>query len=103
VRIQGLDGRYTQLLRDGMPLFEGFAGGFGILSIPPLDLQQIELVKGSASTLYGGGAIGGLINLISRKPKMQQEADVLLNATSLKEFNGNVFLAKRNSKFARCN
>ena len=98
VRIQGLDGRYTQLLRDGMPLFEGFAGGFGILSIPPLDLQQIELIKGSASTLYGGGAIGGLINLISRRPKMQQEADVLLNATSLKEFNGNIFLAKRNSK-----
>ena len=99
VRIQGLDGRYTQLLRDGMPLFEGFAGGFGILSIPPLDLQQIELVKGSASTLYGGGAIGGLINLISRKPKMQQEADILLNATTLKEFNGNVFLANRNAKF----
>jgi len=99
VRIQGLDGKYTQLLRDGMPLFEGFAGGFGILSIPPLDLQQIELIKGSASTLYGGGAIGGLINLISRRPKMQQEADVLINATTLKEFNGNLYLAKRNAKF----
>jgi iron complex outermembrane receptor protein/outer membrane receptor for ferrienterochelin and colicins len=99
VRIQGLDGKYTQLLRDGMPLYEGFSGGFGILSTPPLDLQQIEMIKGSASTLYGGGAIGGLINLISRKPKMQQEADVLLNATTLKEFNGNIFLAHRKSKF----
>jgi len=99
VRIQGLDGKYTQLLRDGMPLYEGFSGGFGILSTPPLDLQQIELIKGSASTLYGGGAIGGLINLISRKPKMQQEADVLLNATTLKELNGNIFLAHRKSKF----
>ncbi|HET7897082.1 MAG TPA: TonB-dependent receptor plug domain-containing protein, partial [Flavisolibacter sp.] len=63
VRIQGLEGRYTQILRDGMPLFEGFSGGFGILTIPPLDLRQIELIKGSASTLFGGGAIGGLVNL----------------------------------------
>ena len=68
VRIQGLEGRYTQLLRDGMPLYDGFSGNFGMLTIPPLDLRQIELVKGSASTLYGGGAIGGLINLISKNP-----------------------------------
>src|SRR6202008_333350 len=68
VRIQGLDGRYTQILRDGMPLYDGFSGGFGILTVPPLDLKQIELIKGSASTLYGGGAIGGLINLVSKRP-----------------------------------
>lgn len=98
VRIQGLDGKYTQILRDGMPLYDGFSGGFGILTIPPLDLQQIELVKGAASTLYGGGAIGGLINLVSRKPKMTQEADVLLNYTSLQEFNVNAYAAKRNKK-----
>jgi len=66
VRIQGLDGRYTQIIRDGMPLYGGYSGGFGILSIPPLDLRQIELIKGSSSTLYGGGAIGGLINLVSK-------------------------------------
>src|SRR5690606_37458261 len=57
IRIQGLDGRYTQILKDGMPLYDGFSGGFGILSIPPLDLKQVELIKGFASTLYGGGAI----------------------------------------------
>jgi len=95
VRIQGLDGRYTQILRDGMPLFEGFSGGFGILQIPPLDLKQVELIKGSASTLYGGGAIGGLINLISKKPKMEQEAMLTLNQTSLKESNINTYIAKR--------
>ncbi len=95
VRIQGLDGRYTQILRDGMPLFEGFSGGFGILQIPPLDLKQIELIKGSASTLYGGGAIGGLINLISKKPTYEQEAELTLNTTSLKESNLNTYIAKR--------
>ena len=96
VRIQGLDGRYTQILRDGMPLFDGFSGGFGILQIPPLDLKQIELIKGSASTLYGGGAIGGLINLISKRPSFLQEGVITLNQTTLKESNFNTYIGKRN-------
>lgn len=95
VRIQGLEGRYTQILRDGMPLFEGFSGGFGVLQIPPLDLRQIELIKGSASTLYGGGAIGGLVNLISKRPGTRQEAELTLNQTTLKESNVNTYVAKR--------
>lgn len=95
VKIQGLDGRYTQILRDGLPLFEGFSGGFGILQIPPLDLKQIELIKGSASTLYGGGAIGGLINLISRMPSSEQDGVVTLNQTTLKETNLNTYIARR--------
>lgn len=99
VRIQGLEGRYTQLLRDGMPLYEGLSGGFGILNIPPLDLRQIELIKGSASTLYGGGAIGGLINFISKRPKMSQEAIVTLNASSLLEKNVNGYVARRYKKW----
>jgi len=98
VRIQGLGGRYTQILRDGMPLYDGFSGGFGVLTIPPLDLKQIELIKGSASTLYGGGAIGGLINLVSKRPKFEQEMDALVNYSSLKEANANVYLANRNKK-----
>ena len=57
IRIQGLDGRYTQLLKDGFPIFGGFAGGLSIMQIPPLDLKQVEIIKGSASTLYGGGAL----------------------------------------------
>lgn len=99
VRIQGLEGRYTQILRDGMPLFEGFSGGFGVLTIPPLDLRQIELVKGSASTLFGGGAIGGLVNLISKRPMATQEAVLTLNQSTLKESNSNTYLAKRYHQF----
>jgi len=98
VRIQGLDGKYTQILRDGMPLYDGFSGSLGLLSIPPLDLQQIELIKGSAATLYGGGAISGLVNLISKKPANKQEADILVNYTTLREFNGNVYLARKYKK-----
>jgi len=95
VRIQGLEGRYTQILRDGMPLFEGFSGNFGVLTIPPLDLRQIELVKGSASTLYGGGAIGGLVNLISKRPSSKGEYIITLNQTTLKESDVNTYLSKR--------
>lgn len=95
VRIQGLEGRYTQILRDGMPLYDGFSGGFGILSIPPLDLKQVELIKGSASTLYGGGAIGGLVNIISRRPTAKQDVTITLNQSTLKESNANIYVAKR--------
>ncbi|HLO37208.1 MAG TPA: TonB-dependent receptor plug domain-containing protein, partial [Lacibacter sp.] len=68
IRIQGLDGKYTQLLRDGFPLYSGFSGGLGLLQIVPLDLKQVEVIKGASSTLYGGGAIAGLVNLVSRTP-----------------------------------
>ncbi|HRH60103.1 MAG TPA: TonB-dependent receptor, partial [Chitinophagaceae bacterium] len=95
VRIQGLDGKYTQILRDGFPLYEGYSGGFGILTIPPLDLKQIELIKGAASTLYGGGAIGGLINLVSKKPSYSPDASFLINQTTLKETNINTWYAQR--------
>lgn len=99
VRIQGLEGRYTQILKDGMPLFDGFSGGLGVLNIPPLDLQQVELIKGSASTLYGGGAIGGLVNIISRKPTAKQELTVLANYSTLTEKNLNVFASKKYQNF----
>lgn len=81
-RIQGLDGRYTQLLKDGFPLYGGFSGGLSIMQIPPLDLYQVEIVKGSNSTLYGGGAIAGLVNLISKQPSDNRELTLLANAST---------------------
>ncbi len=98
VRIQGLDGRYTQVLKDGMPLYGGYSGGFGVLSIPPLDLKQVELIKGSSSTLYGGGAIAGLVNLVSKKPSYDPDASFLVNQTTLKETNINAFYSQRGKK-----
>jgi len=82
VRIQGLDGRYTQLLRDGLPVYAGFSGTLSLLQIAPLDLKQVEVVKGASSTLYGGGAIAGLINLVSKTPEESPETALMLNATS---------------------
>lgn len=82
IRIQGLEGRYTQILRDGYPLYSGFSGGLSILQIAPLDLQQVEVIKGAASTLYGGGAIAGLVNLVSKTPGKDREISFLANGTS---------------------
>lgn len=99
MRIQGLQGKYTQILRDGMPLFGGYSGSFSILQIPPLDLQQIELVKGASSTLYGGGAIAGMVNLVSKKPKSgKPEKSFTINRSTLKENNLNLFFSGRNAQ-----
>ena len=91
IRMQGLDGKYTQLLRDGMPLYSGFSGGLSLLQIAPLDLRQVEVIKGANSTLYGGGAIAGLVNLVTRRPSDEPALSVLLNATSADGLDGSTF------------
>jgi outer membrane receptor for ferrienterochelin and colicins len=98
IRMQGIDSRYTQIMRDGFPLYGGFSGSLGVLSIPPLDLKQVEIIKGSASTLYGGGAIGGLINFISKAPADSNYTTVTLNATTLKEGDFNLFSSVKGKK-----
>ena len=82
IRIQGLNGKYTQLLRDGMSMYGGFSSGLGLLQIAPLDLQQVEVIKGANSTLYGGGAIAGLVNLVTKKPGAQPESCLLYTSPS---------------------
>ncbi len=99
IRIQGLDGRYTQLLKDGFPMFGGFSGGLSIMQIPPLDLKQVEVIKGSNSTLYGGGAIAGLVNLVSIQPEREAKNRYMLDRTSAGGMTFNAFHAKRGDKF----
>lgn len=82
IRIQGLEGRYTQLLADNLPLYGGQASSLGLLQIPPTDLGQVEVIKGSASALYGASALGGVINLVSKRPGDEFEAEVLGNVTT---------------------
>jgi outer membrane receptor protein involved in Fe transport len=82
VRVQGMRGRYTQLLSDGLPLFGGTASSLGLLQIPPSDLGRVEVIKGSASALYGGSALGGVINLVSRHPGDETAGELILNATT---------------------
>jgi len=98
IRIQGLDGKYTQILRDGFPLYAGFSGGLSLMQIAPLDLKQVEVIKGASSTLYGGGAIAGLVNLISKKPEEKREVSVMLNGTSAQGLDASAFYAQKFKK-----
>ncbi len=98
IRIQGLDGKYTQLLRDGFPLYSGFSGGLSLMQITPLDLKQVEVIKGASSTLYGEGAISGLVNLITKTPEETPELSFMINGTSAMGLDLSGFYSKRNDK-----
>ena len=98
IRIQGLDGKYTQILRDGFPLYSGFSGGLSLMQIAPLDLQQVEVIKGASSTLYGGGAIAGLVNLVSKTPKEERELSFMLNGTSALGLDASGFYSQKFKK-----
>ncbi|HEX9563591.1 MAG TPA: TonB-dependent receptor plug domain-containing protein [Gemmatimonadaceae bacterium] len=89
---RGLRGRYTQVLSDGLPLYGGQTGGLGLLQIPPMDLGGVEVIKGVASALYVGTALGGVVNLLSRRPAGGPIRDLLLNQTSLAGTGGVLFV-----------
>ncbi|SHG75774.1 TonB-dependent receptor [Flagellimonas flava] len=66
IHINGLEGPYTLVLIDGMPIVSGLGTVYGLSGIPNSLIEQIEIVKGPASTLYGSEAVGGLINIITK-------------------------------------
>ena len=95
VRIQGMRGRYTRFLTDGLPLFGQQGGGLGLLQIPPMDLGQVEVIKGVSSALYGAGAMAGVVNLISRAPAAEPVHEFLLNRSTLGATDASLFLASK--------
>jgi outer membrane receptor for ferrienterochelin and colicins len=82
VRVQGMPGRFTTVLTDGLPINGTQIASLGLLQIPPMDLQQVEVIKGAASALYGPAAVGGVINLVTRRPTPEHEGELLLNGTT---------------------
>jgi len=95
VRIQGLDGRYTQILKDGFPAFGGFSGSMSILEIQPLDLRQVEIIKGPSATLYGAGAIAGVVGFVSKLPEAKPVTNIILNQTSALGTDASVFNSRK--------
>ena len=100
IRIQGLDGRYTQILKDGFPAFGGFSNSLSVLEIPPLDLKQVEIIKGPAATLFGGDAIAGVVNFITKDPEDRPVTTLIFNQTSALGTDFSVFNSRKFSRFA---
>lgn len=93
VRVQGMRGRYTSFLSDGLPLFGQQGAGLGLLQIPPMDLGQVEVIKGNASALFGSAAMAGVVNLISRRPAAEPVHELLVNRSTLGATDVSMFLA----------
>ena len=93
VCIQGMRGRYMRFLSDGLPLFGEQAAGLALLQIPPMDLGRVEVIKGMASALYGGRAMGGVVNLLTRRPSQTVEREVLFNVSSRGASDGVLWLS----------
>jgi len=93
IRIQGMRGRYTQFLVNGIPNFGGLSTGFSLFEVPPLNLRQVELVKGPSSVLYGADAIGGVVNFLTKEPEAPYHLELLSNVGSLKTFDGAGFFS----------
>src|SRR5947209_4346751 len=88
-------GRYTAFLSDGLPLFGQQGAGLGLLQIPPMDLAQVEVIKGNSSALYGSAAMAGVVNVISRRPTKEPIQEFLFNRSSLGETDGSMFVASQ--------
>lgn len=90
IHMNGLEGPYTMILIDGMPIVSSLGTVYGLSGIPNSLIERVEIVKGPASSLYGSEAVGGLINIITKKPQNVPTlfADVL--ATSWGEINTDV-------------
>lgn len=82
IHINGLEGPYTLVLIDGMPIVSGLGTVYGLNGIPTGMIERIEVVKGPASSLYGSEAVGGLINVITKSPEQVPRLTVEQWATS---------------------
>ncbi|EAZ82650.1 TonB-dependent receptor [Algoriphagus machipongonensis] len=90
IHINGLEGPYTMILIDGMPIVSGLATVYGLTGIPQSLINRMEVVKGPASTLYGSEAVGGLINVITKSPDTAPQVAVDAFASSWGEVNTDI-------------
>ncbi|MEQ9439104.1 MAG: TonB-dependent receptor [Cyclobacteriaceae bacterium] len=87
IHINGLEGPYTMILIDGMPIVSGLSTVYGLFGIPNSMIRRVEIVKGPASSLYGSEAVGGLINIITKDPQNASPLSVDVMTTTWQDYN----------------
>lgn len=91
VRINGLDGRYSQILIDSRPIMSALAGVYGLEQIPTNMIDRVEVVRGGGSALFGSSAIAGVINIITKEPTTNSVSfSESLGATGFKDIDNNL-------------
>jgi len=90
IHINGLEGPYTMVLIDGMPIVSSLSTVYGLSGIPNSLVERIEIVKGPASSLYGSEAVGGLVNIITKKPTNAPLFSADVFSTTWKEWNADL-------------
>lgn len=90
IHINGLEGPYTMVLIDGMPIVSSLSTVYGLSGIPNSLIERMEVVKGPASSLYGSEAIGGLINIITKNPQNAPIVSADIMGTSWQEYNTDI-------------
>lgn len=98
IHINGLEGPYTMVTIDGMPIVSALASVYGLFGIPNGLIERVEIVKGPASGLYGSEAIGGLINIITKSPQKAPQLSVNLMSTSWLEHSADLGLRWKSGK-----
>ncbi|HLO79616.1 MAG TPA: TonB-dependent receptor [Chitinophagaceae bacterium] len=101
IHINGLDGPYTMVTIDGMPIVSGLSTVYGLFGIPNQMIDRVEVVKGPASGLYGSEAVGGLINIITKSPLKAPLVSADLMATSWQEYQADLSTSFRVGKRTR--
>ncbi|MGB0175841.1 MAG: TonB-dependent receptor [Owenweeksia sp.] len=95
IHINGLEGPYTMVLIDGMPIVSGLSTVYGLMGIPRSMIDRLEVVKGPASSLYGSEAVGGLINVITVMPEFAPVFSADVMASSWQEYNADIGLRNK--------
>jgi outer membrane receptor for ferrienterochelin and colicins len=98
IHINGMEGPYTMVMIDGLPIVSGLSTVYGLMGIPNSIVERMEVVKGPASTLYGSEAVGGLINIITRNPAKAPRLFADFNGTTYGEFSGDLATAVKGKK-----